>query len=72
MAGGGIQGGTTAGQTDDFGLRAAEKQLAIRDLHATILHQLGLDQQALTYLHEGRFKRLTDTGGRVLKEILNA
>ena len=72
MAGGGVKGGSTAGQTDDFGLRAADKSLAVRDLHATILRQLGLDQQALTYLHEGRFKRLTDTGGRVLTEILNA
>jgi hypothetical protein len=70
MAGGGIQGGTTAGQTDDFGLKAVGETLRMRDLHATLLHQLGLDQQVLTYLHEGRYKRLTDIGGRVLKEIL--
>jgi hypothetical protein len=70
MAGAGIQGGSTVGQTDDFGLRAANEPLEVRDVHATILHQLGLDQQALTYLHEGRFKRLTDIGGRVLKEVL--
>jgi uncharacterized protein (DUF1501 family) len=70
FAGGGIQGGATAGRTDDFGLKAAGEPIPIRDLHATVLHLLGLDQSALTYLHEGRFKRLTDTGGSVLKEIL--
>jgi len=70
FAGGGVRGGATAGRTDDFGLKAAGEPIPIRDLHATVLHLLGLDQSALTYLHEGRFKRLTDTGGSVLKEIL--
>jgi hypothetical protein len=72
MAGAGVKGGSTAGETDDFGLKAAGQALTIRDLHATLLQQLGLDQQVLTHLHEGRFKRLTDIGGRVLKEILHA
>jgi membrane-anchored protein YejM (alkaline phosphatase superfamily) len=70
FAGGGIRGGADCGGTDDFGLRAAADPIPIRDVHATVLQLLGLDNQALTYLHEGRYKRLTDTGGRVLKEIL--
>ena len=70
FAGAGVKAGATAGQTDDFGLRAAGETLQIRDLHATVLRLLGLDQMALTFLHQGRFKRLTDTGGRVLEEIL--
>jgi hypothetical protein len=70
MAGGGIRGGATVGQTDEFGLQGIGESLRIRDSHATILQSLGLDEMALTYLHQGRFKRLTDTGGRVLKEIL--
>jgi hypothetical protein len=70
LAGAGIRGGATAGATDDFGLRAAEEPIPLRDLHATILHLLGLDQAALTHLHEGRFKRLTDIGGKVLDKIL--
>ena len=70
FAGGGVKPGATAGGTDDFGLRAAGETLYIRDLHATVLRLLGLDQSALTVLHEGRFKKLTDTGGRVLEEIL--
>jgi hypothetical protein len=69
FAGAGVKPGATAGQTDEFGLRSAGETLLIRDLHATVLHSIGLDQSVLTFLHEGRFKRLTDTGGRVLKEI---
>ena len=70
MAGGGIRGGSTVGQTDEFGLQGIGESLRIRDAHATVLQTLGLDEMALTYLDQGRFKRLTDTGGRVLKEIL--
>lgn len=70
FAGGGIKAGTAAGRTDDFGLRAADKPIPLRDVHATVLHLLGLDNMALTYLHEGRYKRLTDTGGRPIREIL--
>ncbi|MBI3209686.1 MAG: DUF1501 domain-containing protein [Candidatus Solibacter usitatus] len=72
MAGAGIAPGAHAGAMDDFGLKGADKQFHVRDLHATILHLLGLDQMALTYLHEGRNKRLTDTGGEVIREILRA
>ena len=70
LAGGGVKAGATAGGTDDFGLRAAGNPIPIRDVHATILHLLGLEHTMLTHLHEGRFKRLTDTGGVVLREIL--
>jgi hypothetical protein len=70
LAGGGVRRGATAGETDDFGLKAAGEPILMRDMHATLLQLLGLDQMALTHLHEGRYKRLTDIGGRILKEIL--
>ncbi len=69
LAGGGIRGGATVGETDEFGLKGIGQTLHVRDFHATVLHALGLDDNALTYLNEGSFKKLTDTGGRVLKEI---
>ncbi len=70
MAGGGIQGGRVVGATDDIGLRAIERPYHFRDIHATILHQLGLDQKQLTYPHLGRDERLTFLEGKVIKEIL--
>ena len=70
MAGGGIRGGMTFGETDDFGFAAAVDKVHIHDLHATILHLLGLDHEALTYRYAGRDFRLTDVYGRVVKEIL--
>ena len=70
MAGGGIQGGRVVGATDDIGLRAIERPCHFRDIHATILHQLGLDQDQLTYLHQGRSERLTEIEGDVIGEIL--
>lgn len=70
MAGGGIQGGRTVGATDEIGLRAVENAVHVRDLHATILHQLGLDQKQLTFLHNGREEMLTDIGGEVIEELL--
>ncbi|MEO7651245.1 MAG: DUF1501 domain-containing protein, partial [Bryobacteraceae bacterium] len=70
FAGGGVRAGADAGGTDDFGLKAAGAPIPIRDVHATILHLMGINHESLTYLHEGRYKRLTDTGGVVLKEIL--
>jgi hypothetical protein len=70
MAGGDVKGGSTFGATDDFSVRAAEEEIPIRDVHATLLHLLGLDQNRLTFLHAGRYKKLTDIGGRVLTEIL--
>jgi hypothetical protein len=70
LAGAGIRGGATGGETDEFGLAGVGDTLRVRDFHATVLHCLGLNDAALTYLHQGRFKRLTDTGGRAVKEIL--
>ena len=70
MAGGGIKPGATFGETDDFSVRAAGDVIPMRDIHATLLHLLGLNQDRLTFLNAGRYKRLTDIGGRVIREIL--
>ena len=70
MAGGGVRSGATFGETDDFGLRNASAPIPIRDIHATVLRLMGLDQDRLSFLHAGRFKRLTDIGGRVISEVL--
>ena len=70
MAGGGIKGGMTYGETDEFGFRAVENKVHVHDLHATILHLLGLDHERLTYRYAGRDFRLTDVHGRVVREIL--
>ncbi len=70
MAGGDIKPGSTFGETDELSVRAANEEIPLRDVHATILHLLGLDQDRLNYLHAGRFKKLTDTGGRVINEVL--
>jgi hypothetical protein len=70
LAGAGVKGGMAYGATDSVGLRAAENKVHVHDLHATILHLLGLDHEALTYFHNGRNERLTDVAGRVVTEIL--
>ena len=70
MAGGGVRGGMAYGATDDFGFRAVQDKVHIHDLHATVLHLLGLDHEKLTYRHAGRDYRLTDVSGRVVKEVL--
>ncbi|OWK42964.1 DUF1501 domain-containing protein [Fimbriiglobus ruber] len=70
MAGGGVKGGMVHGATDEFGFRAADGQVSVHDLHATILHLLGLDHERLTYRYSGRDFRLTDVHGRVVNEIL--
>jgi Protein of unknown function (DUF1501) len=70
MAGGGVRVGATFGETDDFGLRNASAPVPMRDFHATLLRLMGLDQDRLSFLHAGRFKRLTDIGGRVISEVL--
>jgi hypothetical protein len=70
LAGGGIQGGQVVGATDAIGLRAVENPIHFRDLHTTMLHQLGLDQDKLNYLHLGRNERLTQLHGRVVREIV--
>lgn len=70
LAGGGFRGGTAFGQTDEFGNSVAENPLTIHDIHATILHQLGLDHEQLTFRFGGRDVSLTDVHGRVVREIL--
>ncbi len=70
MAGGGIRGGMVHGATDEFGYEAVENPVSVPDLHATLLHQLGLNHEALTYRHSGRDYRLTDVSGRVVTEVL--
>ena len=70
MAGGGIKGGTVYGETDEFGYHVTQDKCDFYDLWATVLHQLGIDHENLTYRHGGRDLRLTDVHGRVLRPIL--
>lgn len=70
LAGGGIRGGTAYGATDEFGFAAVENKVHVHDIHATILHLLGLDHERLTYFFGGREMRLTDVAGRVVHGIL--
>ena len=70
MAGAGVKGGLHYGATDPFGYKAVENKVHVNDLHATLLHLLGLDHTKLTHRFNGRDFRLTDVGGEVLKEIL--
>ena len=70
LAGGGIKGGMVYGSTDEFGMSVAENPVHVHDLHATILHLLGLDHEKLTYRYAGRDFRLTDVRGEVVKEIM--
>lgn len=70
MAGGGIKGGTVYGATDDFGFRAVENPVSAHDLHATILHLLGIDHKLLTYRYAGRDFRLTDVHGHVVHDVI--
>lgn len=71
LAGGGVKGGMTYGATDEFGFKAVENPVHVHDLHATVLHQLGLDHTKLTYRYSGRDFRLTDVEGNVVKEIIS-
>lgn len=70
MAGGGVKGGVSTGATDDFGYKATEDPRTVNDLHATILHLLGLDHKRLTYRHQGRDIRLTDVAGELIQGVL--
>jgi len=70
MAGGGIKPGVTLGATDDWGYKAVDKPLQIHDLHATMLHLLGIDHEELTYRFSGRDIRLTDVHGNIIDDIL--
>ena len=70
VAGGGFKGGVVHGATDEIGLKAVEKPVHFRDLHATLLHQMGLNQDALNYMHLGRKERLTELRGEIVKDII--
>jgi uncharacterized protein (DUF1501 family) len=70
LAGAGVKGGTAHGATDDFGYKAVDGRCEVHDLHATVLHLLGLDHERLTYRFGGRDFRLTDVHGRVVREVL--
>ena len=70
LAGGGVRGGMTYGETDEFGFKAAENRMHVHDLHATVLHLLGLDHERLTFRHAGRDYRLTDVHGNVVHDVI--
>jgi uncharacterized protein (DUF1501 family) len=70
MAGGGVRGGMTYGETDDYSVNVTENPVHVHDLQATIMHQLGIDHERLTYRHQGRYFRLTDVYGKVVKAVL--
>ena len=70
MAGRGVKRGVVVGATDEIGAKAAEVAHPIRDLHVTLLHLLGLDDNKLTYFHAGRYKQLSQFGGKVIKELI--
>ncbi len=71
MTGGGIKGGVSYGATDEFGYKAVDRKVSVHDIHATVLHLMGLDHENLTYRFNGRDFRLTDVAGRVLTPILS-
>lgn len=70
LAGGGVRGGMTYGATDEFGWHAIENKVHVHDLHATVLHLMGLDHERLTYRYAGRDYRLTDVHGRVVNDLI--
>ena len=71
LAGAGIRGGTAFGRSDDFGYEAVEDVTYGYDLHATILHLMGIDHKRLTFRHNGLDRRLTDVHGHLIREILS-
>jgi arylsulfatase A-like enzyme len=70
LAGGGVRGGVHHGATDELGHRAVVDKVSVNDLHATLLHLLGMDHERLTYFHNGRAFRLTDVAGEVVRSIV--
>jgi len=70
LAGGGVRAGTSFGETDEIGHKAAVDPISVHDLHATILHLLGLDHKRLTFDFNGRAFRLTDVAGQVIREVI--
>ena len=71
LAGGGVKGGISYGNTDEFGYRAVENRTHVHDLHATMLHLMGIDHTNLTYRHSGRDFRLTDVHGKIIKDVIS-
>jgi hypothetical protein len=71
LAGGGVRGGLTYGATDELGYNSVENVVTVHDLHATMLHLLGIDHLRLTYRYQGRDFRLTDISGEVVRPILS-
>jgi hypothetical protein len=71
LAGGGVRGGLTYGATDEFGMHAVENRVHVHDLHATVLHLMGIDHKRLTYRYSGRDYRLTDVHGRVVDGLFS-
>lgn len=71
LAGGGVKGGIAVGETDELGLGVIKDKVHVHDLHATILHLLGLNHKKLTYRHQGRDFRLTDVAGSVVEKMLS-
>ncbi len=71
MAGGGVKRGMSYGSTDEFGLTAVEDRVHVHDLHATVLHLMGLDHEKLTYRYSGRDYRLTDVHGNIVHDIIS-
>ncbi len=70
MAGGGIRAGQTIGKTDELGFHPIEEPIHVHDIQATILHQLGIDHERLTFTHAGRAYRLTDVHGHVVHSLV--
>jgi hypothetical protein len=70
MAGGGLQKGLVYGETDEFGYNIVRDPVHVHDLHATLLHAMGVDHKRLTFRHEGRDYRLTDIAGNVVQPLL--
>jgi hypothetical protein len=70
LAGAGVKGGQTVGSTDDFGFKAVEDPCHVSDLHATVLHLMGLDHTRLTYFYQGLNQRLTGVRGTLIQKVL--
>ena len=71
LAGGGVRSGMTYGETDDYSVNVTENPVHVHDLQATLLHQLGINHEQLTYRYQGRYFRLTDVHGKVVKAVLS-
>ena len=70
MAGGGVKGGQAYGQTDDFGYNIIKDPVHVHDMHATMLHLMGVDHERMTFKFQGRYYRLTDVAGQVVKGVV--